>query len=245
VTANAVTYSGGVLTIEQLAAETGLSVRNLRSHRARGLLQAPVVRDRVGYYGPDHVERVRLVQHLQAEGFNLAAIKQVIEQGDAVLSVVDAARRPFEDERPEVFTAQELAERLGDTDPRAIAEAERLGVLIALGDGRYEAPAPSLIAVAEELARDGVPLRHSLAVVAKVRTATRSIAAEFARLAVEDVWRPFEAAGFPAERWEELAATIERLRPMATQVVLAMFQITMTDEVERVGADLWAAPRRR
>src|SRR4051812_34192459 len=99
-----------MLTIEQLAAETGLSVRNLRSHRARGLLQAPVVRDRVGYYGTEHVERVKLVQHLQSEGFNLAAIKQVIEQGDAVLSVVEAARRPFEDERPEVFTATELAE---------------------------------------------------------------------------------------------------------------------------------------
>jgi DNA-binding transcriptional MerR regulator len=231
-------------TIEQLAAETGLSVRNLRSHRARGLLQPPVVRERVGYYGPEHVERVKLVQHLQAEGFNLAAIKQVIEQGDAVLTVVEAARRPFEDERPEVFTAAELAERLGDPDPRLLAEAERLGVLIALGDGRYEAPAPSLIAVAEELARDGVPLRHSLAVVAKVRTATRSIAAEFARLAVDDLWRPFEAAGYPQERWAELAATIERLRPMAAQVVLAMFQITMSDEVERVGADLWASPTR-
>jgi DNA-binding transcriptional MerR regulator len=232
-----------MLTIEQLAAETGLSVRNLRSHRARGLLQPPVVRDRVGYYGPEHVERVKLVQSLQAEGFNLAAIKQVIEQGDAVLSVVEAARRPFEDEKPQVFTVEELTERLG-ADPRALAEAERLGVLIALGDGRYEAPAPSLIDVAEELARDGVPLRHSLAVVAKVRSATRSIAAEFARLAVEDVWRPFEAAGYPPERWGELAATIERLRPMAAQVVLSMFQITMSDEVERVGADLWAAPRR-
>jgi DNA-binding transcriptional MerR regulator len=232
------------LTIEELAAQTGLTVRNLRSHRARGLLQPPVVRDRVGYYGPQHLERVRLVQHLQAEGFNLAAIKQVIEQGDAVLSVVEAARRPFEDERPEVFTAEELAERLGDADPRLLAEGERLGILIALGDGRYEAPAPSLIAVAEELAQDGVPLRHSLAVVAKVRAATRSIAAEFARLAVDDVWRPFEAAGYPPERWAELADIIERLRPMAAQVVLAMFQITMSDEVERVGADLWASPTR-
>jgi DNA-binding transcriptional MerR regulator len=232
-----------MLTIEQLAAETGLSVRNLRSHRARGLLQPPVVRDRIGFYGPEHVERVRLVQSLQAEGFNLAAIKQVIEQGDAVLSVVDAARRPFEDEKPQVVTVDELAERLG-ADPRALAEAERLGVLIPLGDGRYEAPAPSLLDVAEELARDGVPLRHSLAVVAKVRTATRSIAAEFARLAVDDLWRPFEAAGYPPERWAELAATIERLRPMAAQVVQAMFQITMTDEVERVGADLWASPTR-
>lgn len=225
--------AGHPFTIEQLAGETGLSVRNLRSHRARGLLQAPAVRDRVGYYGAEHVERVRLVQRLQSEGFNLAAIKQVIEQGDAVLSVMEVAGRPFETERPQVFTAAELRARLGEDSAAALAEAERLGVLTGVGDARYEAPAPSLIAVAEELVGHGVPLRHALAVVAKVRTATRSVAREFVRLGVDDLWRPFTQEGFPAERWGELAETIERLRPMAAQVVLAMFQITMTDEVER------------
>jgi len=63
------------LTIEELSAETGLSVRNIRSHRARGLLQAPVIRDRVGYYGEEHVARLGSIARLQADGFNLAAIK--------------------------------------------------------------------------------------------------------------------------------------------------------------------------
>ena len=60
-----------LLTIEQLATTTGMSVRNLRSHRTAGLLPPPHVRDRVGYYGPEHTERVRLVQELQSMGFNL------------------------------------------------------------------------------------------------------------------------------------------------------------------------------
>jgi len=63
------------LTIEELSAETGLSVRTIRSHRARGLLQAPVIRDRVGYYGEEHVARLGSIARLQADGFNLAAIK--------------------------------------------------------------------------------------------------------------------------------------------------------------------------
>ena len=42
------------LTIEQLAAESGMSVRNIRAHQARGLLAPPEVRMRVGYYGPEH-----------------------------------------------------------------------------------------------------------------------------------------------------------------------------------------------
>ncbi|HEY8502182.1 MAG TPA: MerR family transcriptional regulator, partial [Solirubrobacterales bacterium] len=43
------------LTVEQLAYETGMSVRNIRNHQSRGLLQPPEVRARVGYYGPEHV----------------------------------------------------------------------------------------------------------------------------------------------------------------------------------------------
>jgi len=44
--------SQNTLTIEQLAADSGMTVRNIRAHRARGLLPAPEVRERVGYYGP-------------------------------------------------------------------------------------------------------------------------------------------------------------------------------------------------
>src|SRR5579863_5708371 len=67
------------LTIEQLAAETGMTVRNIRSHQARGLLAPPEVRSRVGYYGPEHVDQLRLIRALQDEGFNLNGIKRLLE----------------------------------------------------------------------------------------------------------------------------------------------------------------------
>ncbi len=38
------------LTVEQLAAEVSMSVRNIRNHHTRGLLPPPEVRARVGYY---------------------------------------------------------------------------------------------------------------------------------------------------------------------------------------------------
>src|ERR1700735_5821492 len=65
------------LTIEQLAAEVGMSVRNIRNHHSRGLMPAPEVRARVGYYGPDHVVRLKLVLDMQADGFNLAALERL------------------------------------------------------------------------------------------------------------------------------------------------------------------------
>src|SRR5207342_14034 len=93
------------LTVEQLAYETGMSVRNIRNHQSRGLLPPPEVRARTGYYGPEHVARLRLIQELQGNGYNLAAIKDLVERTSGssqdALDFARAILTPFEDERPE------------------------------------------------------------------------------------------------------------------------------------------------
>ena len=50
-----------------------------------------------------------------------------------------------------------------------------------------------------------------------------SIAAAFVRLFVADVWREFEQAGMPIERWAEVNERIARLRGLADQAVSAAF----------------------
>src|SRR3954471_7861602 len=104
------------LTIDDLAREMGLSVRNVRSHQARGLLPAPEVRGRIGYYGPEHVNRLRLIQELQAEGMKLEGIKRLLEAsaetGDGLLRVKHAADSPADRETPEVISADDLRERI-------------------------------------------------------------------------------------------------------------------------------------
>src|SRR5450759_4291114 len=72
------------LTVEQLAAEVGMSVRNIRNHHTRGLLPPPEVRARVGYYSSEHVARLRLILDLQADGFNLAAIERLLSGSDGL-----------------------------------------------------------------------------------------------------------------------------------------------------------------
>ena len=225
-------------TIEELAAETGFTVRNIRSHRARGLLQPPAVRDRVGYYGQEHVARLKLVRQLQDEGFNLAAIKRVVERApassDQILNAIQMVQQPFETEESQVLTRDELRERFASDDPEGLLrKAVDAGVLISLGEDRFEAPAPSLLDVAEELMALGVPLHHALAVVGKVRDSSRTIAKAFVRLFVDDVVKPFEAEGLPPERFAQIAQAIERLRPMSAQVVLSVYRMTMSDEVDR------------
>ena len=55
---------------------------------------------------------------------------------------------------------------------------------------------------------------------------------------MDDVWKPFADAGMPAERWGELAESIEHVRPLAAQALLAVFRRTMDEEVEATFADL-------
>ena len=49
-----------------------MSVRNIRNHQSRGLLPPPEVRARTGYYGPEHVARLRLIQEMQARASSSA-----------------------------------------------------------------------------------------------------------------------------------------------------------------------------
>jgi len=235
--AMAATTGEHTLTIEQLAAESGMTVRNIRAHRARGLLPAPAVRERVGYYGPAHLARLRLIAQMQAEGFNLHAIGRVLEQThgspEQLLSFRDAVTAPFETEQPRVFTLQELQQRFGEqADARVLARAERIGLLAPLGDGRFEVPLPSLLDAAEEVVAQGVPLRHALTVIAKVHDQCRTVAKEFVKLFLEDVWKAFAEAGYPEERWSDVTESIEHLRPLSSRVLLAAYQLTMTHEVE-------------
>jgi DNA-binding transcriptional MerR regulator len=67
------------LTVEELSAQTGISVRNLRFYTTRGLVPPPTKRGRSAVYGREHVARFELLQDLQAHGLNLAAIERYFE----------------------------------------------------------------------------------------------------------------------------------------------------------------------
>src|SRR5205085_8594667 len=88
------------LTVEQLAGETGMSVRNIRAHQARGLLAPPEVRLRVGYYGPEHVAQLRLIRDLQHEGFNLGGIKRLLEDSHGTAERLLRVRRSLATNAP-------------------------------------------------------------------------------------------------------------------------------------------------
>ena len=64
----------------------------------------------------------------------------------------------------------------------------------------------------------------------------RGVARIFVRLFVKNVWEPFEEAGRPEEGWPEVRDALERLRPLATESLLAVFKIAMTEETDKAVA---------
>jgi DNA-binding transcriptional MerR regulator len=83
--------AAGMLTVDELADATGVSVRNIRYYAGLGLLPAPERRGRVAYYGPEHRARLDLTTALQEHGFTLQAIERYLARLPADVTVEDLA----------------------------------------------------------------------------------------------------------------------------------------------------------
>lgn len=232
------------LTIEQLAAQSGMTVRNIRSHQARGLLASPEVRIRVGYYGPGHLAQLQMIRDLQEQGFNLGGIKRLLDDSEGTADRLRHFREALSrlgEEPPETLTVSQLGRRFHVDPaeaPAILARAQRLGVLVPAGDGIYEVPSPSLLAVAEEVANQGIGIEHALDVFESTERECDEVARAFVELFVTQVWQPFEQADMPAERWPELDRATERLLPLATGALVAIFQRRMRLQTERAFGEI-------
>ena len=67
----------GPFTVDDLARQAGTTVRNVRALQGQGLVPAPSIGGRTGYYGPEHLLRLRSVLRLQDEGYSLAALRSL------------------------------------------------------------------------------------------------------------------------------------------------------------------------
>ena len=233
------------LTIEQLAAATGMSVRNIRAHQARGLLASPEVRLRVGYYGPEHVAQLKLIRDLQADGFNLAGIKRLLDDDEATTRRLarfrDALAAAPAGEAPQTLTLAELGRRFHvdpEQAPRVLERAARLGILVPAGPDRFLAPSPSLLAVAERVVSRGVSLDGALAVFEQIERHCDAVSEAFVRLFMSEVWQPFEAAGLPTARWPEIDESIAALRPLAGEALQAIFGQRMSAQIDAAFGEL-------
>jgi hypothetical protein len=199
------------------------------------------------------VARISLTREMQADGLNLEAIRRVVESSEgSATEIVDftrALRAPFEDEAPEIVDAEELQGvwgNGGNPDPELLRRAEKLGILRALPDGQIEVISPRLQRAAVALAELGVGPEGALQTAEKLRRNADGVARTFVDLFVKEIWQPFDRAGRPEGDWPKVREALDRMRPLASDALLAVFQIAMGEAVEKASErTLRVAARRK
>ena len=103
------------LTIDDLARRVQLPVRTTREYHTMRLLPPPERRGRLGLYGDQHIQRLRLIIRLQRRGYSLAGIRDLLgawERGSDLTTLlgVGGGEAPL-DETPLRLTRAELLAR--------------------------------------------------------------------------------------------------------------------------------------
>ena len=234
------TESGSsALTLDQLAREAGMTPRNVRAYRQRGLIPGPELRGRKGFYGPVHLARLRLIRDLRERGFSLESIRHLIERDpeDSLEDAIEFTRSLLAepaDEPPQVVSSQVFLERWGDQlTPEVAKRAQSLGFVRRVGDDAWEIRSPRLERASIALSELGIPLEDALAIGAVLQRSSRAVARAYVQLFVERVWQPFEDAGEPKEDWAGVREALDRLRPLAGESLVAVFEMVMAEAIER------------
>ncbi|MFI9168829.1 MerR family transcriptional regulator [Streptomyces lincolnensis] len=226
--ASAASEAGGpTLTIDELAARAGVTVRTVRFYGTKGLLPPPVIGPRrVGHYGGEHLARLALIEELQQQGMTLAAIERYLQQLPADLSAHDLAihRAVVASWAPDVMetvTREELQRRAGRT--LSDDDVERLAAMDVV---RREEAA---YRVDLGLLRLGVRLLD-VPLSQEAILASRKVLIEHSRAAAHELARLFrgEVSERDARDVKSLSADME---PLVVQALLTTFQRSLKEEL--------------
>ncbi len=224
----------GLLTLDELCNRVGMSVRNVRFYTTKGLVPPPIRRGRSGYYAPDHVARLELVQELQSHGFTLSAIQRYVAGIPQDASPEEIALRrtmlaPWQADLPVELSKAELEKRID----RELTDDD-LETLIALGiafrteQGRYQV-ALSQLSVGLGLLDLGFPLEGALAASEVYRRHGHEIALELYDVFRKMIWPVYQESGASPEMVQEV---VERLKPLSIASLVSAYEAGM-DETTR------------
>ncbi len=153
-----------LLSLEELAAISGVAPRTIRYYQTKKLLQRPTKdRDdgRVSRYGPEHCERLRLIGELHDKGLKLPAIKNLLDSGDATTRVADwlglkgSLGGSWNSDAARIINQNELDAMLESTPPGTLGNVEEARLIERQGDAWLSAN-PALLELTLGLIKDGI-----------------------------------------------------------------------------------------
>ncbi len=238
--------SSSQLTIDQLAASVGMTVRNVRAYAGRGLIPPPRLVGRTGYYGEEHVNRLQLIRDLLDRGYTLAAVEQVIKRQSAAtaghaLDLLNTLEEPLgQAEEPEEMSVDALLRLAGvEEETGFLDRLVGMGLLERVDEERVRLMRPFVVRAGAKAMALGFDRGAVLALLPLLGEHLHVIAQRFVDEFRAQIWKPFAEGGFPEERWPAMLDSIRTLLPVASQAVLAVFRDELNNVIdEALGEEL-------
>ncbi|MEV4681108.1 MerR family transcriptional regulator [Streptomyces kurssanovii] len=225
------------LTVDELAARAGVTVRTIRFYSTRGLLPPPVIGPRrVGHYGPDHLSRLALIEELQHQGMTLAAIERYLEQLPPDLSAQDLAIHralvaSWAPESAEEVTREELERRAGRVlSDQDVGRLAAMGVLDRSTPDTYRLDC-GLLRLGVELL--DVPIAHETILASRtvLLEHARAAAQDLSRLFRDEVWGPYRERESDPDHVAAMKSLSAHMQPMVIQALVTAFQRSLREEL--------------
>lgn len=231
------------MTIDQLASRVGMTVRNVRAYATRGLLPAPKLVGRKGFYGAEHESRLRLIRELIDRGYTLHAVEKALEERPEVpdthaLDLLGLLANPMgQRPEPEMMSRETLAVLAGlgadlETRDWLVARMLERGLVEDVDGDHLKVLEPTIVRCGAQALSIGLAPPTVMRLFDAITDDTADLAGRFVTAARAEVWQPFAQQGMPEEGWEDLIANFEAIIPVAVQVVLAAFRSALTGSIE-------------
>ncbi len=219
-----------------------MTVRNVRAYATRGLLPAPTLVGRKGFYGPEHESRLRLIRELIDRGYTLSAVEKALEGRPEMpdthaLDLLGLLANPMgQRPEPEVMSRETLAALAGIRDDATrdwlVGQMVDRGLIEVIDDEHFRALEPTIVRCGAQVLNIGFAPPTVIALFDAITHDTGDLAERFVTAARKEVWEPFARDGMPEEGWEQLIGNFESVIPNAVQVVMAAFRSALTSNIE-------------
>lgn len=222
-------YAGDdeLLTVDELAAVTGMTVRTTRYYAGLGLLPPPTRRGRMAYYSAAHRARLELIRSLQDHGFTLSAIERYLARLPLDASVEDLAIQrvmltSWKSGPLEVVTRRELDVRAGRTvDDDMLAKLEATSAIRREGDRFALLPG---FEVSTQLLDLDIPVESLVEADAAITRHMDALADELTVILRNRVLAPYRRQPRTETEKARFEHTMTRLRQLTMEAVVSGFQ---------------------
>ncbi len=216
-----------------------MTVRNVRAYAGRGLIAAPRLEGRTGYYTIEHLQRLRLIREFIDRGYTLAAVERAMSRGARTsaghtLDLLRLLDEPNHDPEPEVMSRDALAALAGvERNDQLIEAMGEFGLVEWLDEEKVRLMQPTVVRAGAAAVALGLDPTTVIGLFPLLSGNLRAIADAFVSGVAEEIVQPFLDAGLPEDDWPRILQTIESLLPVASQVTLGIFRSQLSESIDR------------